>query len=99
MQAETETHEPVSDARIRELLYVNLPSVKVHPEQLMVAWCEILRDTQNALRDLLIVREAFAEAIEDIEDWAGYASDYFRDKHDLAGTLAKHRALLAKVKP
>ncbi len=46
-------------------------------------------EAQNReLRDLL------AEAIEDIDSWASYASDYFQQKHDLAGTLAKYRAAL-----
>lgn len=31
------------------------------------------------------------EAAEDIESWAGYASTYFQEKHDLAGTLKKWR--------
>ena len=38
--------------------------------------------------------EALREARDAIEDWAGYASDYFREKHDLAGDLAKIDALL-----
>jgi len=37
----------------------------------------------------------YAEAIEDIADWACYADEYFQRKHDLAGTLAKHKAVLA----
>lgn len=45
--------------------------------------------------------EALKEAVEDIEAWAGYASDYFQEKHDLQGTLEKHRATIAtaEVKP
>jgi chromosome segregation ATPase len=45
------------------------------------------------LRDL---RLHYLEAIEDIEEWGGYASSYFQNKHDLAGTVAEHRAALAK---
>lgn len=41
--------------------------------------------------------EALKEAVEDIEAWAGYASDYFRNKHDLQGTLEKHRAAIAQA--
>lgn len=37
---------------------------------------------------------ALAEAIDDIESWGGYASEYFQDKHDLPGCLVKHRAVL-----
>jgi len=40
------------------------------------------------------LEEALREARDAIEDWAGYASDYFREKHDLAGDLAKVDALL-----
>jgi len=41
------------------------------------------------------LRAGYAEAIEDIADWACYAEEYFQRKHDLAGTLAKHQAVLA----
>jgi len=40
------------------------------------------------------LEEALREAIDAIEGWAGYASDYFRDKHDLAGDLSRARAAL-----
>jgi hypothetical protein len=45
------------------------------------------------LRDL---RLHYLEAIEDIEEWGGYASSYFQNKHDLAGTVAGHRKALSK---
>lgn len=34
-----------------------------------------------------------------IEDWAGYADDYYKKRHDLAGDLARVDALLAAVNP
>jgi hypothetical protein len=37
----------------------------------------------------------YAEAIEDIADWACYADEYFQQKHDLAGCLKDHRDRLA----
>jgi hypothetical protein len=40
-------------------------------------------------RDELLA--ALEEATAEIEDWAAYASEYFQDKHDLQGTLAKLR--------
>lgn len=40
--------------------------------------------------------KALEEAVEDIEAWAAYASDYFKDKHDLEGDLSGHRATLAE---
>ena len=42
--------------------------------------------------------EAYIDAIGDIEYWACYASEYFREKHDLAGTLKAHRERLAAMK-
>lgn len=47
-------------------------------------------------RDAL--REALIEAREDIVHWAGYASDYFKDKHDYVGDLARIDAAL-EAKP
>lgn len=38
------------------------------------------------------LRAPLLEAIEDIESWAGYASEYFQDKHDLKGCVARYRA-------
>lgn len=38
--------------------------------------------------------EALREARDMVEDWAGYASEYFQDKHDLQGDLAKLDAAL-----
>jgi hypothetical protein len=50
----------------------------------------------DALEDRVRVLEAaLTEAIDDIEEWGAYASDYFKDKHGLAECVAKHRAALA----
>lgn len=49
---------------------------------------------QESVRRAERLAEALREARDAIEDWAGYASDYFREKHDLAGDLAKVDALL-----
>jgi hypothetical protein len=38
------------------------------------------------------LRALVLEVVESLEDWAGYASDYFREKRDLAGTVAGYRA-------
>ena len=45
--------------------------------------------------DLLV---AYEESIQDIADWAAYASDHFQEKHDLAGVLKSHRDRLAAMK-
>lgn len=39
------------------------------------------------------LKSALNDAIESIEDWAGYASEYFRQKHGLAEELARLKAL------
>jgi hypothetical protein len=52
---------------------------------------EMLRLTdENSL-----LRAALKEAIEEVEFWGAYAGDYFKDKHNLDGALAKLRAVLA----
>lgn len=38
------------------------------------------------------------EAIESIEDWAGYADAYFQNKHDLQGELVRLRTALKDSK-
>lgn len=40
------------------------------------------------------LRAALAEAIEEVESWAEYAGDYFKEKHDLQGTLKRLRESL-----
>lgn len=37
-----------------------------------------------------------AEAAEDIADWGAYAGEYFQQKHDLAGCVARYREALGK---
>lgn len=40
------------------------------------------------------LEKALREAIEGIENWATYSSDYFREKHDLEGELKRLRSVL-----
>lgn len=50
-----------------------------------------LRAENERLRALLL------EASEEIDSWGSYASEYFQQKHDLSGTVAKfHAAAMAK---
>lgn len=46
-------------------------------------------------RDELLV--ALKTAREMVDDWGGYASAYFQEKHDLPGDLAKLDAIIAKI--
>jgi hypothetical protein len=51
-------------------------------------------DCKHLLDRITKLEAGYREAISDIADWSAYASDYFQEKHDLAGCLARHRALL-----
>jgi len=37
------------------------------------------------------LRESLTHAADEVESWGAYASDYFQQKHDLAGTVLKIR--------
>jgi hypothetical protein len=51
----------------------------------------------GASKDRVVELEAaLGEAIESIESWGAYASEYFREKHDLAGDITKFRDVLQK---
>lgn len=60
------------------------------------------RDAQMRQRDQLraeneALRKALLEASEEVATWGAYASEYFQEKHDLAGCVAKlHAAAMAK---
>ena len=45
-------------------------------------------------REIDRLRAALADAIEEVESWGAYASEYFQDKHDLAGVLTRLREAL-----
>ena len=59
--------------------------------------CDALLETRSlkCQRDELLA--ALKESRESIEDWAGYASEYFREKHKLAEELAALGALIARM--
>ena len=60
------------------------------------------RDSARRERDQLkaeneALRKALLEASEEVATWGAYASEYFQEKHDLAGCVAKlHAAAMAK---
>ena len=54
----------------------------------MIAEIDRLRTQNQALR------EALKDATDEIESWGAYASEYFQAKHDLAGNVAKFRAII-----
>jgi hypothetical protein len=57
--------------------------------------CEDLADKIEQLqKENELLRSGYEEAVVDIESWAAYASDYFKEKWDLEGDLKGHRAIL-----
>jgi hypothetical protein len=40
----------------------------------------------------------YEEAIQEIEDWAAYASEYFQEKHGLKEILQEHRLYLEELR-
>ena len=65
-------------------------------------WRADLRTLLTALSakdaELAKAREALRRARADMEGWAAYADEYFREKHDLAGDLAVIDEALGKTK-
>ncbi|BAW23977.1 MULTISPECIES: hypothetical protein [Pseudomonas] len=61
------------------------------PEVVMAEAYDQLRAENDGLRKALL------EASEEVATWGAYASEYFQEKHDLAGCVAKlHAAAMAK---
>ena len=54
----------------------------------------LLNDTRGEVRSL---RKLLLEASEEVATWGAYASEYFQEKHDLAGCVARlHDAAMSK---
>ena len=41
--------------------------------------------------------DVLQESIQSIDDWAGYATDYFRRKHDLEGELERYNKTVEDI--
>ena len=48
--------------------------------------------------ELAELRAALVDARDDVADWAAYASEYFQEKWNLAGDLARIDAVLSKYR-
>lgn len=67
-------------------------------QQCTESWLEYERARVDAAMARLRVAVAkLKEAREDIDNWAGYASEYFVEKHDLAGCLRSYEETLASI--
>jgi hypothetical protein len=47
--------------------------------------------------DLAAAKKELEEAADDIAAWGAYAGDYFKDKHDLEGDVARVRGAAARI--
>ena len=45
-------------------------------------------------KEIEVLRKGYTECIEDMADWAAYAGDYFREKHDIYSDMKRHQANL-----
>jgi ABC-type transporter Mla subunit MlaD len=72
-------------AELREKYPPRLALLEQTAEKLGAAKARI--STLEALTDQLA--EALRDAMENMDGWASYASDYFRMKHNLSGDLAE----------
>ena len=58
-----------------------------------------INEIESLRAEVARLREALADAIECVESWATYASEYFRDKHELSSDLDSLRAALKGKAP
>ena len=80
----------------RVVLEAQLEVLTAENKKLKEAFDDRVRVIEMQLADKDELVEAYELAINDIEDWAAYAGDFFRDKHDIRACLLNHRELLAK---
>ena len=57
---------------------------------------KIQKQNSRKINRIFALIEGYQEAIEDIQSWAAYATDYFQHKHDLKGCIARHQQILKK---
>lgn len=54
------------------------------------------RLSEEAADEIERLRRKYEEAINDIEEWGAYASDYFQEKWGLKECIEQHRAALKR---
>ena len=58
------------------------------------AWIKAVKPYADEIERL---REKYEEAIDDIEEWGAYASEYFQEKWKLKECIEQHRAALKEA--
>ena len=67
---------------------------KVEAPLIRLTDCETARAADKAR--IAELEGVLADATQEVEEWGAYASEYFQEKHDLAGTVARFRAALSR---
>lgn len=83
----------------RETLLANAANVNAERDTnaMLIDALEAAEAERDQLRaEVATLRTLLTEAAEDIADWGAYAGEYFQQKHDLAGCVARYRAALGK---
>lgn len=68
-------------------------AAEIKGERLAHAYLDLHAQLAAKDRRIAALEAALGEAVESIEDWAGYAPDYFKDKHDLQGDIDRLTAI------
>jgi hypothetical protein len=62
--------------------------------QVELANSTLMAERDAALAEVTRLRAALLEAADDVQSWGAYAGEYFQEKWDLAGDIARIRAAL-----
>jgi hypothetical protein len=76
----------ISDIKLRNLLAA-ISEVESENERLK-------DENERSLQRITVLEETLRFAHDCVTEWGSYADDYFREKHDLIGDLAKIEAIL-----
>ncbi|ENB9667656.1 hypothetical protein ABJB81_006081 [Pseudomonas putida] len=91
-----EFHSELTPEAILALL-AEIDQLGAERELFLLAGKSLKDDVVRLKAENEALRSALLEASEEVATWGAYASEYFQEKHDLAGCVAKiHAAAMAK---
>lgn len=98
---ETMSDTPRTDAILTELAVVKETDF-AHIVLMTQRFADFTRSLERELAaekaKVEMLRIALTECAEDMEDWGGFASDYFKKKWNLQGDISKYAKALEKIK-
>ena len=101
---------PVSADTVDDLRQIHLriceatkPSGEIpRPAALLISGTEHVTDAyhyyEQQRQRIAKLENLLSEAADDIEGWGSYAGEYFQQKHDMAGDVARYRTAVAPQK-